>query len=85
VLRRPLELGQYTSLAFGGRLREVGIAASLGSRGDCFDCDYREGVLLLGWSDPCFDRPRALALTCRPLGTAHLALASQADRDLIGA
>ena len=28
---------QYTSLAFGGRLRDAGIAASLGSRGDCFD------------------------------------------------
>jgi transposase InsO family protein len=28
---------QYTSLAFGRRLREAGIAASMGSRGDCFD------------------------------------------------
>jgi putative transposase len=28
---------QYTSLAFGRRLRESGIAASMGSRGDCFD------------------------------------------------
>jgi putative transposase len=28
---------QYTSLAFGRRLREAGIAPSMGSRGDCYD------------------------------------------------
>jgi transposase InsO family protein len=28
---------QYTSLAFGRRLREAGVDASMGSRGDCFD------------------------------------------------
>ncbi len=28
---------QYTSLAFGRRLREAGMMASMGSRGDCFD------------------------------------------------
>ncbi|MDQ3660846.1 MAG: IS3 family transposase, partial [Actinomycetota bacterium] len=28
---------QYTSLAFGRRLREAGIAASMGSVGDCYD------------------------------------------------
>jgi putative transposase len=28
---------QYTSLAFGWRLREAGLVASMGSRGDCFD------------------------------------------------
>jgi len=28
---------QYTSLAFGHRLREAGIAPSMGSRGDCYD------------------------------------------------
>jgi putative transposase len=28
---------QYTSLAFGRRLRETGIAASMGSVGDCYD------------------------------------------------
>jgi putative transposase len=28
---------QYTSLAFGRRLAEAGIAASMGSRGDCYD------------------------------------------------
>jgi hypothetical protein len=33
-LRRLVEPGQYTSLAFGRRLRESGIAASMGSIGD---------------------------------------------------
>ncbi len=28
---------QYTSLAFGRRLREAGLLASMGSRGDCYD------------------------------------------------
>ncbi len=36
-MRRPLEPGQYTSLAFGRRLRDSGIVASMGSVGDCFD------------------------------------------------
>jgi putative transposase len=43
--RRPLEDvihhsdqgSQYTSLAFGRRLREIGLVGSMGSRGDCFD------------------------------------------------
>jgi transposase InsO family protein len=30
---------QYTSLAFGRRCREAGIAQSMGSVGDCYDCD----------------------------------------------
>ena len=30
---------QYTSLAFGARCRERGIALSMGSVGDCFDCE----------------------------------------------
>ena len=43
--RRPTESvihhsdqgSQYTSLAFGRRLREAGLVSSMGSRGDCFD------------------------------------------------
>ena len=43
--RRPMEGvihhsdqgSQYTSLAFGRRLREAGLLGSMGSRGDCFD------------------------------------------------
>jgi putative transposase len=37
VLRRPLESAQYTSWAFGQRLREAGLLGSMGSIGDCFD------------------------------------------------
>jgi putative transposase len=37
VLRRPIELGQYVSLAFGQRCRQAGIAQSMGSKGDCYD------------------------------------------------
>jgi len=36
-LRRPVELKQYTSLAFGGRCREVGVRPFMGSVGDTYD------------------------------------------------
>ena len=48
---------QYTSLAFGRRLRESGIAASMGSVGDCFDNALAESFFatlqteLIGRSD----------------------------------
>jgi transposase InsO family protein len=32
---------QYTSLGFGARCREAGVRPSLGSVGDCYDCDLR--------------------------------------------
>jgi len=34
---------QYTSLALGRRLRDAGLVASMGSRGDCFDNAMAEG------------------------------------------
>jgi hypothetical protein len=37
VLRRPVELGQYTSLAFGRRCRDAGVRPSMGSVGDAYD------------------------------------------------
>jgi transposase InsO family protein len=37
VLRRPVESAQYTSLAFGRRLREAGLVASMGTVGDALD------------------------------------------------
>ena len=37
VLRRPVEPGQYTSLAFGRRCREAGVRPSMGSVGDAYD------------------------------------------------
>ena len=36
-MQRPIEPGQYTSLAFGRRLREAGIVGSMGTIGDCYD------------------------------------------------
>jgi putative transposase len=37
VLRRPVELGQYTSIAFGTRCREACVRPSMGSVGDAYD------------------------------------------------
>jgi transposase InsO family protein len=36
-LRRPVELRQFVSLAFGQAAAKAGIARSMGSRGDCWD------------------------------------------------
>ena len=36
-MRRPLEPGQYTSLAFGRRLTDIGLVASMGTLGDALD------------------------------------------------
>ena len=36
-MRRPVESGQFVSLAFGQQARAAGIDQSMGSRGDCFD------------------------------------------------
>jgi transposase InsO family protein len=45
LLRRPVEPGQYTSLAFGTTLRESGLVASMGSRGDAYDNAACESVI----------------------------------------
>jgi putative transposase len=37
VIHHSDQGSQYTSLAFGRRLRDAGLVASMGSRGDCFD------------------------------------------------
>ena len=37
VIHHSDQGSQYTSLAFGRRLREAGLLGSMGSRGDCFD------------------------------------------------
>jgi putative transposase len=36
-LRRPLELGRYTSIRYTDRLDQLGAAPSVGSRGDAYD------------------------------------------------
>ena len=45
ALRRPIEFAQYTSLAFGRTLRETGLVASMGSRGDAYDNAACESVI----------------------------------------
>ncbi len=54
MLRRPVEPGQYTSWAFGHRLREAGLLGSMGSIGDCFDNGLAESVFayLAGFYNP---------------------------------
>jgi len=37
VLHRSIEPGQYTSLDFTNRLRDLGLVPSYGSTGDCYD------------------------------------------------
>jgi putative transposase len=37
VIHHSEQGSQYTSLAFGRLLRDAGLIASMGSRGDCFD------------------------------------------------
>ena len=37
MLRRPVELGQYTSLTYTDRLDELKIDPSIGSKGDAYD------------------------------------------------
>src|SRR3954452_7782832 len=47
VLRRPRESAQYVSLGFGQKARDAGIAVSMGSKGDCYDCDDVDAVVLV--------------------------------------
>jgi hypothetical protein len=39
TLRRPLEPAQYLSIRYSERLAANDIVASVGSRGDSYDCD----------------------------------------------
>jgi hypothetical protein len=48
VLRRPVESAQYSSLAFGRRLRDSGIVASMGSVGDCYEHSVEDHVVRVG-------------------------------------
>src|SRR5215204_2490251 len=44
VLRRPVESGQFTSWAFGQRLRADGLLPSMGTVGDCYDNSVMESL-----------------------------------------
>src|SRR5436190_18610194 len=45
VNKPPVEPGQYTSLAFGTTLRDSGLVASMGRRGDAYDNAACESVI----------------------------------------
>jgi hypothetical protein len=44
LLRGPIEPGQYVSLAFGRAAHQAGIAVSMGSRGDAYDCEDVQAI-----------------------------------------
>jgi putative transposase len=50
MLRRPLEITQYTSYAFGKRCREMNVMPSMGSTGDAYDNAMAERIE--GWYNP---------------------------------
>jgi hypothetical protein len=41
VLRRPLESAQYRAIRYTERLAEAEAVASVGSKGDSYDCEDR--------------------------------------------
>jgi putative transposase len=45
VLHRPVELAQYTSIAFTERLAAAGVSPSIGTVGDAFDNALAETVI----------------------------------------
>ncbi len=45
MLQRPVESGQYTSLAFTDALREAGITGSIGTVGDALDNALMESTI----------------------------------------
>jgi len=45
VSQRPVELAQYTSIAFTERLAAAGVSASVGTAGDAYDNALAESVI----------------------------------------
>jgi hypothetical protein len=66
VLQRPVEPEQFTSLRWGERLAEIGAVPSIGSVGDCFDCEHPVVAAVRGLTLVMTGPAGALALTCRP-------------------
>jgi putative transposase len=40
VLQRPVEPSQYLAVRYTERLAEAGVVASVGSKGDSYDCEH---------------------------------------------
>jgi len=45
VLRRPVDSAQYTAIRYANTLADVDAVASVGSRGDSYDCETVERLL----------------------------------------
>ena len=45
VLRRPVDSAQYTGIRYANTLADVDAVASVGSRGDSYDCETVERLL----------------------------------------
>ena len=75
--RRPEEVihhsdqgSQYTSLAFGKRCRDAGIALSMGSVGDCYDNAMAESFFAASSANCSTGRPSEIAPKRRPNSSA---------------
>ena len=65
MLRRPVESGQYTSIAYTDRLDEIDAAPSIGTIGDSFDNAMAESVIGL-FKTELHRNPAALATNGGP-------------------
>jgi putative transposase len=52
---------QFTSWAFTENVRRYGLLGSMGTTGDCYDCEHNRGVIRLT-SDSCYDWPECLGI-----------------------
>ena len=52
---------QYLSIYYSERLGKAEIVASVGSKGDSYDCEHNRGIIRLT-SDPCYDWPECLGV-----------------------
>ena len=57
--------GSCLENAVAASAADLTVTLSTGRTGQCWDCD--DPPALSGRPDPCYDRPGALALTCRPV------------------
>ncbi|AVL99785.1 hypothetical protein C6V83_05325 [Gordonia iterans] len=76
---------QYRAIRYTQRLAEADVVASVGSKGDSYDCEDR--VCVTTWClTPATTGPAGVfALTCRPRVVAFTQAAGRVGSDLIGA
>ena len=75
----------YASEDYQDLLDARGIVCSMSRRGNCYDCEHDRAAAGRGLT-PCYDRPRVLALICRPGPAALIRMVSgRVGSDRIGA